>query len=311
MIPIILLLLAFATLHFCFYFNYHKSGDQMNKLYIIILIIGFYAILNPFLIKFGYGITDPAILGTTGDWLAGSSTPLLTFASFILLVETFRLQRKEIELTRQALEDQKEELELTRQAHLSQNETLEKQRIESAIFQGISLHNEIVLSMEVSQEKRFLSGTDIVPFIVTIKGRNVFKKLYSELKNYLYYDYERHRNHNVITLEQRYQQIHEGYYEWYIENEHYVGHYYRNLYHLFKMIHNSVLDQLEKEKYVDIVRAQLSSEELLLLFYNAISFRENNSFIPLIRQYNILKHINKERLIMPYDVGILFIEFDI
>ena len=48
-----------------------------------------------------------------------------------------------------------------------------------------------------------------------------------------------------------------------------LGHYFRNLYHIFKFIKNS--EEKDKNGYASILRSQLSNDELLLLFYNGIS----------------------------------------
>lgn len=305
---LIVLIIAISVLISCYFFNYNQKGVRIGLLNIVVFILAIFALLNPFLIKFGYGITDQELLGQTGDWLGGSSVPLLTFASFILLIATFTTQKKELEQTNKALLEQQEEMELTRQAHLAQNLNLEKQRVESAIFQGISLHNEIVNSLEIVEEHKSYSMAYVnhstSTYVINTKGRNVLKDLYTNLRYQLAFE-----DYSVTNLDQRYTQIKDEYIEWYLKNEHFIGHYYRNLYHLFKMIDQSILDDTEKEKYADIVRAQLSSAELLLLFYNAVSFTEENNFIPLIIRYNILKHINKSMLAMQEDIHILAMRF--
>lgn len=298
---LILLIIVISVLVSSYFFNYYQKGERGELLKIGVILLAIFALLNPFFIKFWYGITDQELLGQTGDWLGGSSVPLLTFASFVLLIATFTTQKKELEQTNKALLEQQEELELTRQAHLAQNLNLEKQRVESAIFQGISLHHEIVNSMELVERTEDYSYNTFkkTEYIVTHRGRNVLKQLYSVLSANLSSVSEE------VNMDNRLLKIRGIYKFWYEKNEHYIGHYYRNLYHLFKMIDKSILDQNEKEKYADIVRAQLSSAELLLLFYNAISFSEKNNFIPHINRYNILKHINKNMLAIPYDIALL------
>jgi len=48
--------------------------------------------------------------------------------------------------------------------------------------------------------------------------------------------------------------------------------------------------------YTNIVRAQLSSQELLLLFYNALSDLGNEKFKPLIEEIALLKTVPKNEL---------------
>jgi hypothetical protein len=65
------------------------------------------------------------------------------------------------------------------------------------------------------------------------------------------------------------------------------GHYFRTLYHLIEFIDQSFID--EKAYYVGIVRAQLSTDELTLLFYNGLS-EQGENFKPLIEKYALLKN---------------------
>ncbi|HIE44840.1 MAG TPA: hypothetical protein EYP87_01385 [Flavobacteriaceae bacterium] len=74
-----------------------------------------------------------------------------------------------------------------------------------------------------------------------------------------------------------------------------LGHYFRNLYHIFKFIDNSEIT--DKSQYSSLVRAQLSNFELVILFYNSITDYGNLKFKPLIEKYKILKNINIETLI--------------
>ncbi|MEO2212138.1 putative phage abortive infection protein [Paenibacillus amylolyticus] len=64
-----------------------------------------------------------------------------------------------------------------------------------------------------------------------------------------------------------------------------IGHYYRNLYRIIRLIQDEkfveddeVRDQLEKKKYRGILRAQLSSFELMMLFYNVVYSQKGEKF---------------------------------
>ncbi|PKG24401.1 hypothetical protein CWS01_07265 [Niallia nealsonii] len=49
-----------------------------------------------------------------------------------------------------------------------------------------------------------------------------------------------------------------------------MGHYYRNLTRIIKLIDESIFNDKEKEVYLGILRDQLSSDGLMLLFYNSL-----------------------------------------
>lgn len=71
-----------------------------------------------------------------------------------------------------------------------------------------------------------------------------------------------------------------------------MGHYFRNLYHIVKFVDNSDLEN--KKTYTNFVRAQLSSFELVLIFYNCLSDKGSEKFKPLVEEYSLLKNMNTD-----------------
>ena len=49
----------------------------------------------------------------------------------------------------------------------------------------------------------------------------------------------------------------------------------------------------------ELVRAQLSSDELFLLFYNCLSKVGLKKFKPLVEEFAMLQHVPRESLILP------------
>jgi hypothetical protein len=75
--------------------------------------------------------------------------------------------------------------------------------------------------------------------------------------------------------------------------------YFRHLYRIFKYIDESTLiDDSEKYDYTCIVRAQLSENELLMLFYNALNINEKGEykFKILIEKYAIFNNLRENML---------------
>lgn len=76
-----------------------------------------------------------------------------------------------------------------------------------------------------------------------------------------------------------------------------LGHYYRNLYRIFKIIDeanfskNKVYDEKLKYEYSSIVRSQLSDYEIYFLFYNGLSEYGFSKFKKLIEKFSLLKII--------------------
>ncbi|PEU04111.1 hypothetical protein CN527_04570 [Bacillus cereus] len=96
----------------------------------------------------------------------------------------------------------------------------------------------------------------------------------------------------------------------YKEHENIIGHYYRNLYRIVKLIQNNTFDNEseerdneEKRMYRGILRAQLSSFELLMLFYNISYYEKGKKFKELIEGINFFDdHLIKEDFIWKNDV---------
>lgn len=96
----------------------------------------------------------------------------------------------------------------------------------------------------------------------------------------------------------------------YKEHENIIGHYYRNLYRIVKLIQNTTFDSEsqerdneEKRQYRGILRAQLSSFELLMLFYNISYSEKGKKFKELVAGINFFDdHLIKEDFIWKNDV---------
>jgi hypothetical protein len=79
-----------------------------------------------------------------------------------------------------------------------------------------------------------------------------------------------------------------------------LGHYFRNLYQIIKYIHASNI--ADKKFYANIIRAQLSSNALYLLFLNGLSPYGREKFFPLLQHYAMFEHLPLEYKIIPGSV---------
>ncbi len=102
----------------------------------------------------------------------------------------------------------------------------------------------------------------------------------------------------------------EAYEALYKKHENIIGHYYRNLYRIVKLIQNNTFDNEsderdneEKRMYRGILRAQLSSFELLMLFYNISYSEKGKKFKELVAGFNFFDdHLIEEDFIWKNDV---------
>lgn len=236
----------------------------------------------------GIGIWLPPFLvgsvkaGSFGDQFGAVNALFsgLAFAGVIYAVvlqsKELALQREELEQTRQVLREQKQQLE-------NQNETMQQQRFENTFFQMVSLHNEIVDQLVL---KEMLGGARNLPRS-EFKGRRCFVRLNQILIG------ELQEQKSISKKDKKYKSSAEIYEAFYDQYQYMIGHYFRNLYTIIKIIDQSTISN--KRDFTNIVRAQLSSNELTMLFYNCIS-PWGEKFKPLVEKYALLKTLPEGKL---------------
>lgn len=216
-------------------------------------------------------------LGEFGDFFGGVLNPILTFLMLIGLIITIVIQRVELRLSRN-------EFRRTADALQEQTQTSKKQNFENTFFQMMRLYNEIMDSLSVKSE--FVLDVIQGKGGKTFKGRDCIEQLYeywkkNHVENILRGD------HNCPPLEA----IDIEYTEFYNEYGNLVGHYFRTIYNIVKLVDNSEIPSSDKKNYTNILRSQLSKYELGLLLYNSLSHYRNEKFLPLVKKYDLLKHV--------------------
>ena len=198
----------------------------------------------------------------------------LAFAGLIIAIflqrEELQLQRRELELTRSEVEGQKEQLK-------SQAETLKKQTLGNTLFQLLRFHQEIL------QAVRFNHG-------IETRGREAIRHLAGKFRDE--YNESEHKELEGERIRDSYNKFHHNF-------QPHIGHYFRNLYQILRFINDSPAEVEDKKLYGRLVRAQLSSDELFLLFYNCLSKVGVKKFKPLVEEFAMLQHVPRESLIHP------------
>ncbi len=198
----------------------------------------------------------------------------LAFAGLIITIvmqkEELKLQREELSLTRDELSGQKEELRV-------QNETLRQQKFENTFFQMLSLHNEILKSIDI----RVNANTEFT-------GRDAFEEFHRKFR----------KLEPVRTLENgELGPINAAYLQFYTNIQNEIGHYFRNMYNIIKFVHKSSV--ADKKLYTNLLRAQLSAFELFFIFYNCLSDMGREKFKPLVEEYSLLKNLPNHLIFKP------------
>lgn len=252
---------------------------SLKLISISVLAIMFLAVFayGGFIIYFSWPITlgnvDKA--GAFGDSF-GVLTSLFSGLAFAGIILTILLQREELRL-------QRKELQLTREEFKSQHSTFKHQNFESTFFQMLRLHNDIVNSIDLSRSTKL--------GIVVTSGRDCFVVFISRIE--ANFQIEKRTTQN-LTEEDR---INSAYGEFWEGAKLELGHYFRYLYTIFKFI--KISDIENKKLYSNIVRAQLSNQELVLLFYNCLYKHGKKKFKPLAEEFALFDNLPEEMLIEP------------
>jgi len=113
-----------------------SPGGISKRLFRLIQVASYSIIFVFFLNIFSLFWVDSSF-GGFGDFFGGMLNPIFTFLTFIGLLITIVLQRRELGLTRA-------ELKNSSKALIDQSETLRKQRFEDTFFALFSQHNEVL-----------------------------------------------------------------------------------------------------------------------------------------------------------------------
>lgn len=205
-----------------------------------------------------------AIMGQRGDFFGGFLNPILTFFTFVAFLYTLSLQRKE-------LHESRVQFERSADALSSQNEAMRVQIYQASFFQLLSIHNDIVINIEVEDPIDNSKKT----------GRAAFQVIYSKIRRI--YREKRKRFPNAgaeHALVYAYGTV-------YREHQYELGHYMRFLYNSIYILK----DNVESERFIKLLRAQISNQELLVLFYNCTASEFGKNFKVLAEEYEFFNNM--------------------
>lgn len=200
-----------------------------------------------------------------GSFLQGAVGSFWTLGGTALIYITFLAQKLQIEQNRKDLEDQRKQLLI--------------QNFESSFFNLLNNHHGIVDALEHGNYKR--------------------RQCFPRWTQSLVYEYE-----DIVANRPTKEPALKAFESMFDDKQENLAHYFRNLYHVVKYVHESELEDVKKRKYVSIVRAQLSAFELALLFLNGLSIY-GEKFKKLIEEYALFDNLNPklkfgDHLAMPY-----------
>lgn len=240
---------------------------------------------------------DATSAGTFGD-IFGLSNALFSGFALAGIIYTILLQQEDLNL-------QRKELRLTRREQRIQNETLKLQRFENTFFSMLESHQSILSYLRIETyvvyEKTSAPGLPNFEYYQEITSQQI--QIYTNRDVFRFL----HNKFHYLCLDEQITLLREAYYKLYDAHQDILGHYFRNLYRIIKLIDNTtfrngttqeVLEYNHKLRYeyTSILRAQFSTFELMLIFYNCLSDHGCDYFKPLIEKYTLLKNISNHVL---------------
>ena len=213
---------------------------------------------------------DKSDLAAAGSFLQGAVGSLWSLAAFIFIYVTLKAQQEEI---------------------VKQQAASEQERFESIFFELLRIHHSLIADIRTDSpdEGRLVSG------------RACFRVFYTKLCQ-LYEEPSPPGKSSVQSREElillhidvAFQNLYQCF-----GGE--LGHYFRNLYHIIRFVDESRVSGAERKRYMKILRAQLSSKELLLFFYNGLS-DVGQKLKPLISKYALLEQLPEADLMKEHHV---------
>jgi hypothetical protein len=203
---------------------------------------------------------DPSAWGPFGDYIGGLLNPVVAFCALLLLAASLRLQARELS---SALREFKAATKL-----------MARQSFEANLWQMLKLHHEFARGITLTTAAN-----------AEIHGRSCFSAFSGRLKELAAI----HRDEDQkIRAEKIWRYF-------VLDYEPYMTHYLRLLERILNLIESEAnsekvgeADRADIKTHIETVRATLSRDELIVLFFWGIS---SNNIKQVLDKYELLRHI--------------------
>lgn len=102
-----------------------------------------------------------------------------------------------------------------------------------------------------------------------------------------------------LGRESRLKIIQDAYENFFEDNEHEIGYYFRNLFYSLQFLRHSAIkgaiSGFEEEHFSKILRAGLSKFEIIMIYYNCLTKHSSQEFNELVERYHLIDEIEKRR----------------
>lgn len=223
---------------------------------------------------------SPGAWGTFGDFLGGLLNPLVSTLTLFVAVSVWKLQREELELTRN-------ELAQTKLAMEDQAQTTKQQRQEQRFFDLFNVYQRTVDSIFFVKRTALPLGE----FQTNCTGKHAIAQFIAspDAEQLRIYDKSGYESWNIETIDQTKQrevlvtiwnkEIFSSLFD----------HYFRVIHHILTEAETLLKD--EHIRYINLFRTQLSRSELFIIGFNLWLNDDAKQMIPLFEKYCLLKHL--------------------
>jgi hypothetical protein len=234
-----------------------RKGLLMSKRLIpmLLLIIGLVLLLfvfSPFLVRLWSG-SGPTSWEEVGAFgdSFGAFNALFSGLGFVLVVVALLIQQRELR---------------------DQQRQIQTQQFEHSFFELLKLHHEIVGNYKAY----------IAMFGKEFHGRDGFQRVRALIQE----------KSPPPPIDEATQKAFDAFFQSIcLSPSCYLGHYFRNLCQIARFVEDSELAESDQRRYGAILKAQLSDDELALLFYDGLSHYGRKTFKPLLEKYHFFEDL--------------------
>ena len=225
---------------------------------------------------------DEEKIGQFGDFIGAIIGSIIALLGVMLYYIALKEQRKEIAISKQALNLQIDTLKQQIKEFEAQRKELEQTR--NVYEEQTKVYKQQSQIMKIQQfESNFYSFLNVFLKIKTLSNEifdNVIKNMMQFID--ILKTEENLKCHNIVCNE---------YNKCYTSKRSTLSIYFKTVFHLLNIIDNSNLRENEKEVYANTFKSQMDENDLLIMYYYCHSFYGIN-FQTLIIKYNILEHLH-------------------
>lgn len=209
-------------------------------------------------------------LGQMGDFFGGLLNPLVSLLTLFVAISVWQLQREELKLTR-------DELEQTKLAMKDQAKTAEQQRQKQRFFDLLNVYLRTVESISHERPRGMGSNSERI----VVHGK-------SAISDWLHQTGVGGTNVGIVLMNDP-DMLKKLLTDW--NGPGMFDQYFRVVFRILSEANALLGDQ--HVRYIKLFRAQLSQSELIILAYDLWLDEEGKKMMPMAERYGLLKHLPK------------------